>query len=437
MDPKVTTEHPSDETSRKERSRTARAAHYARRTMSRAWWERPLPSAEAFAGLCADVHDVVRCGPSGDEAGGGRGLFATAAVAKGATIFRESPAVLVQDPRNRAETRACGCCHAMLADTESSTARPSCAWGCGEKYCDETCEEKHVRELGHRVFCVGPLDSWDHPVAALRLEAARDDDQDGLLALVQEMAARILHETHAAIAREERSGDDASVSASSDPETSAARVDAVVSAALAAASLAWFARGGEPEGSPLARASARCREMSVLVANAAAAAIDDRENDRFGPSDAAAATSASAKRRRTDTLRAAATRAFETRGVSALATLATRNQLSVVVDSRGDHKPYDGVALFPLTCLMNHDCFPNAEVRFDDGVDGFDGCASDPPGTARAPRARVVALRDVVAGEELTHAYVDVARPAQVRAAALAGFGFKCRCQRCARARGG
>ena len=407
--------------------------------MSRAWWERPLPGAEAFAGLCADVGDVVRCGPSGDEAGGGRGLFANAAVSKGATIFRESPAVLVQDPRNRAETRACGCCHAMLAEESASVAQPSCAWGCGERYCDETCEEKHVRQLGHRVFCVGPLDSWDHPVAALRLEAARDDDRDGLLALVQEMAARVLHETHErVIAREDRRGDDADIDDDVDAEATAARVDAVVAAAVAAASLDRFARGGVGDpGSPLAHASARCRAMAALVANAAAAAIDDRENDRFGPSDAAAATSASAKRRRIDALRAAATRAFETRGVSALATLASRNQLSVVVDSRGDHKPYDGVALFPLTCLMNHDCFPNAEVRFDDGVDGFDGGASDPPGTARAPRARVVALRDVVAGEELTHAYVDVARPAQVRAAALAGFGFKCRCQRCARARGG
>jgi SET domain-containing protein len=48
-----------------------------------------------------------------------------------------------------------------------------------------------------------------------------------------------------------------------------------------------------------------------------------------------------------------------------------------------------------------------------------------------------VALRDVAAGEELTHAYVDVTRPAEVRAAALAGFGFKCGCERCARARGG
>ena len=179
--------------------------------MSRAWWERPLPGADAFAGLCADVGDVVRCGPSGDEAGGGRGLFATAAVAKGETIFRESPAVLVQDPRNRAETRACGCCHAMLAEESPSVALPSCAWGCGERYCDETCKEKHVRRLGHRVFCVGPLDSWDHPIAALRLEAARDDDQDGLLAFVQEMAARVLHETHAEMERrgtDERTAED-------------------------------------------------------------------------------------------------------------------------------------------------------------------------------------------------------------------------------------
>ena len=50
---------------------------------------------------------------------------------------------------------------------------------------------------------------------------------------------------------------------------------------------------------------------------------------------------------------------------------------------------------------------------------------------------QVEALRDVAAGEELKHAYVDVTRPAQVRAAALAGFGFKCDCEKCARAFGG
>ena len=100
---------------------------------------------------------------------------------------------------------------------------------------------------------------------------------------------------------------------------------------------------------------------------------------------------------------------------------------------------YDGLAVFPLTCLMNHGCAPNAETRFDDAVAADRRRPSATIGAARAspPRARVVALRDVAAGEELTHAYVDVERPAQVRAAALAGFGIKCQCERCARARGG
>ena len=412
--------------------------------MSRAWWERPLPGADAFAGLCADVGDVVRCGPSGDEAGGGRGLFATAAVAKGETIFRESPAVLVQDPRNRAETRACGCCHAMLAEESPSVAQPSCAWGCGERYCDETCKEKHVRRLGHRVFCVGPIDSWDHPIAALRLEAARDDDQDGLLAFVQEMAARVLHETHAEMAR--RGTDERTAEDEENEE------DAVVAAAVASASLAWFARGGESPTSPLAPESARCRTMASLVANASKAAIDDRENDRFIIDrditttttttfrDASEDEDAKKKEKRRRRLRAAAARVFDARGVSALATLATRNQLSVVFSNKQKTKTYDGLGVFPLTCLMNHGCAPNAETRFD-VYDGFDdvkkNAAARRPETASAPRARVVALRDVAAGEELTHAYVDVTRPAEVRAAALAGFGFKCGCERCARARGG
>lgn len=412
--------------------------------MSRAWWERPLPGADAFAGLCADVGDVVRCGPSGDEAGGGRGLFATAAVAKGETIFRESPAVLVQDPRNRAETRACGCCHAMLAEESPSVAQPSCAWGCGERYCDETCKEKHVRRLGHRVFCVGPLDSWDHPIAALRLEAARDDDQDGLLAFVQEMAARVLHETNAEM---ERRGTDERTADDEEDE------DAVVAAAVEKASLAWFVKGGESKTSPLAPSSPRCLTMASLVANASKAAIDDRENDRFithvtcgnqnrlSSTDGDATEDTKKKEKRRRRLRAAAALLFDARGVSALATLATRNQLSVVVVRRDlfktqETKTYDGLGVFPLTCLMNHSCAPNAETLFDDGFDD-EAVRVSSTAEASAPRARVVALRDVAAGEELTHAYVDVTRPAEVRAAALAGFGFKCGCERCARARGG
>ena len=119
-------------------------------------------------------------------------------------------------------------------------------------------------------FCVGPLESWDHPVAALRLAAARDDDQDGLLALVQEMAARVLHEAYAAIANDDRQ---------TDRQTDAdADADVAAAAAAGVARVVRARRGGR-----LAAAfeSARCRAMSALVADAAAAAIADTENARF------------------------------------------------------------------------------------------------------------------------------------------------------------
>ena len=45
----------------------------------------------------------------------------------------------------------------------------------------------------------------------------------------------------------------------------------------------------------------------------------------------------------------------------------------------------------------------------------------------------LVALRDVAAGEELTVAYVPVARSAEARADELASrYGFRCVCERCA-----
>ena len=124
-----------------------------------------------------------------------------------------------------------------------------------------------------------------------------------------------------------------------------------------------------------------------------------------------------------------ASEAFARRAADVVKTCAIRSERSVGV--------------YPLPSFFNHGCAPNAETRFEENVyDGFDDAkknanAARRPETASAPRARVVALRDVAAGEELTHAYVDVTRPAEVRAAALAGFGFKCGCERCARARGG
>ena len=185
--------------------------------------------------------------------------------------------------------------------------------------------------------------------------------------------------------------------------------------------VAW--RGGEPGGSPLARESARCREMSALVADAAAAAIADTENARFERFVAAdgsdrtrsdddareppAKTIAERKRWRASARRDARLCA---RAASRRATLATRNQLSVVVrsdrpvtspvTSRDNHSvarpvvdeaataTYDGLAVFPLTCLMNHGCAKRGDALRRRAVAAAraDGCGGR--GRARAPPAR-------------------------------------------------
>ena len=119
-------------------------------------------------------------------------------------------------------------------------------------------------------------------------------------------------------------------------------------------------------------------DLADAVAETLGTTTDDRDTARFGPFFAGDA--AREKKKRLETLRAAARRAFSPRGAEALATLATRNQLSVVVPSafgRKGEAAYDGVGLFPLTCLMNHDCRPNAEVRFDDENAAGDGDGAD------------------------------------------------------------
>ena len=146
-----------------------------------------MPPPGAFDDLCAAAGGGVRAGECRRATGGARALFSTRAFARDDVVFREIPALLVQDPRNVASARACARCHALLDETPTPTA---CAQGCGVTYCDERCASEHFSSGGHRIACVGPLESYSHPVAALKLACAKDDDGDGLLALLTETVAR-------------------------------------------------------------------------------------------------------------------------------------------------------------------------------------------------------------------------------------------------------
>ncbi|XP_048320707.2 histone-lysine N-methyltransferase ATXR4 isoform X5 [Ziziphus jujuba] len=74
-----------------------------------------------------------------------------------------------------------------------------------------------------------------------------------------------------------------------------------------------------------------------------------------------------------------------------------------------------GTAVYMLPSFYNHDCDPNAHIVWTENVD-----------------ARLKALRDVDAGEELRICYIDASMNHDARQTLLyQGFGFQCNCPRC------
>lgn len=74
-----------------------------------------------------------------------------------------------------------------------------------------------------------------------------------------------------------------------------------------------------------------------------------------------------------------------------------------------------GSAIYMLPSFYNHDCDPNAHIVWIENVN-----------------ARVKALRDIEAGEELRICYIDASMDYKARQNLLSqGFGFQCHCLRC------
>ncbi|KAM0937573.1 putative [histone H3]-lysine(4) N-trimethyltransferase chromatin remodeling SET family [Dioscorea sansibarensis] len=74
-----------------------------------------------------------------------------------------------------------------------------------------------------------------------------------------------------------------------------------------------------------------------------------------------------------------------------------------------------GNAVYMLPSFYNHDCDPNVNILWIENAD-----------------AKIRALRDIEAGEELRICYIDASMDCKARQALLAdGFGFQCHCLRC------
>lgn len=79
-----------------------------------------------------------------------------------------------------------------------------------------------------------------------------------------------------------------------------------------------------------------------------------------------------------------------------------------------------GSGVYPHGAVLNHSCDPNCVLRYVFGK------------ATVGPIMEIVALRDICEGEELTHSYVDLVNPTEVRRGRLkAPHGFECNCRRC------
>lgn len=77
----------------------------------------------------------------------------------------------------------------------------------------------------------------------------------------------------------------------------------------------------------------------------------------------------------------------------------------------------EGFGLYTLTSCINHSCDPN--VALLKPIGGLDSATT------------LVAIRPLVAGEQLFISYIDEDLPLEERQAALEDYGFVCECNKC------
>lgn len=97
-----------------------------------------------------------------------------------------------------------------------------------------------------------------------------------------------------------------------------------------------------------------------------------------------------------------------------------------IVDSL--HSPI-GEGIYPCAALLNHSCHPNCILRYEFGRSRATNTTAQ---QYHQPILQIIACRDVLKGEELTHSYVDLALSTEERRLRLSqAHGFDCDCKRC------
>jgi len=82
------------------------------------------------------------------------------------------------------------------------------------------------------------------------------------------------------------------------------------------------------------------------------------------------------------------------------------------------YPPGDGTAFYSTICRINHSCDPNVRVVYK---------VSPQLGL----QAHLIAIKPILAGEELVQSYIDQFLSYQDRQQALEDYGFRCTCVKC------
>eukprot|EP01119_Soliformovum_irregulare_P018361 TRINITY_DN5607_c0_g1_i2.p2 TRINITY_DN5607_c0_g1~~TRINITY_DN5607_c0_g1_i2.p2 ORF type:complete len:399 (+),score=50.24 TRINITY_DN5607_c0_g1_i2:25-1221(+) len=138
----------------------------------------------------------------------GRGLFATRNYKEGEIILKETPLIAMQQVENRTAARTCGWCFSFLGTLEeqlighmtliqggnpnvqSMKSTTSCGFGCGELYCSEQCRTS-AWERHHNMLCVGQIDLASH--ALVRFKQHAIENHELFLLAAQAIAVMMYH----------------------------------------------------------------------------------------------------------------------------------------------------------------------------------------------------------------------------------------------------
>ena len=366
----------------------------------------PNPAGEEAAGCCSaatTAHLAPRGAAVERRPGRGRCLVATRALPAGTQVMVARAVTAVLHPS--AWGRRCNCCLSKPASSEAKLLRCS---GCRNHfYCSAACQKLEWPSHKRECSCLAAAAANQHGLEG-------DALADALL------LSRTLHN--------EQRADDGQSSNFYKPTTSAGKTNAAEPPAGPVQSTVLLRQGvrdlremewHEPDVTD--------RTLVQLAQSAADAGLLPLEPPQAAPAPAARPRSGKKKKGKKGSkgsggqqvatvaaeaavvpvggLRAAAIRLAQFRCNN----FGVTDELLVAI----------GAAVFPAPALLNHSCAPNAALSFVLTA-------------AAPPQVQIHLLRDVAAGEEICHNFVEIANPTHVRRQQLSDvYHFECDCDRC------